>query len=289
MADTQWADDWPFDVAPLSPLMAAAITDVDAAQPIDDIARDSILEALGQHKVLVLRDQTLTPAAQAAFTKRFGELEPHVNRDYHGSAVPEVHPVNNLDESGQPSRGRNIGNYCWHTDKSYMPRPSLATMLHAVTLPPEGGDTEFADMQAAYDALPAARKDELAGLRVVYSWERSRQKSGSRPATAQEILDAPPVVHPMIRTHPMTGRKGLYIGTHTAHVEGMPVAEGEALLQELQDFATQDRFTYRHRWRPGDFVIWDNCALLHRAVDNYDMNAHVRVLNRTVVRGSVPV
>jgi len=289
MADTDWADDWPFEIAPLSPLMAAEIRGFDAAWPIDDLARDSVLEALGRYKVLVLRDQGLNPGAQATFTKRFGELEPHVNREFRGTGVPEVHPVNNLDDNGKSGRGRNIGNYSWHTDKSYMPRPSLATFLYAVTLPPDGGDTEFADMQAAYAALPDLRQSELAALRVVHSWERSRQKNGSRLATAQEILDAPPVVHPLIRTHPMTGLKGLYLGNHSSHVEGWPTEKGEALLQELQAFAIQDRFVYRHRWQPGDMVIWDNCALLHRALANYDMETHVRVLNRTVVRGSVPI
>lgn len=289
MTDTDWADDWPFEITPLSPLMAAEIRGFDAARPIDDLARDSILEALGRYKVLVLREQNLSPGAQAIFTKQFGELEPHVNREFRGAGVPEVHPVNNLDASGKPGRGRNIGNYSWHTDKSYMPRPSLATFLYAVTLPPDGGDTEFADMQAAYAALPDLRQSELAALRVVHSWERSRQKNGSRLATAQEILDAPPVAHPLIRTHPMTSTKCLYLGNHSSHVEGWLAEKGEALLQELQEFATQDRFVYRHRWQPGDVVIWDNCALLHRALANYDTETHVRVLNRTVVRGSVPI
>ena len=289
MGETQWSEDWPFEVDPLSPLMAAEITGLNAAQSLDDFVRDSILEALGRYKVLVLRNQDLAPADQAAFTKCFGELEPHVNREFRGGAVPEVHPVNNLDENGKPARGRNIGNYSWHTDKSYMLRPSLATMLFAVTLPPAGGDTEFADMQTAYVALPDNRKEELLKLRVVHSWERSRQKNGSRLATAQEIIDAPPVSHPLIRTHPMTGEKGFYIGNHTSHVEGWSVDEGEAFLQELQDFATQDRFVYRHRWQLGDMVIWDNCALLHRAVANYDIEAHIRILNRTVVRGFVPI
>ena len=144
-------------------------------------------------------------------------------------------------------------------------------------------------MQAAYAALPDARQAELATLRVVHSWARSREKSGSRRATAQELLDAPPVVHPLIRTHPMTGSKGLYLGNHSSHVEGWSTEKGEALLQELQDFATQDRFVYRHHWRPDDMLIWDNCALLHRALANYDMEAQIRVLNRTVVRGAVPI
>lgn len=220
MATTDWSDGWPFEIAPLSPLMAAEITGFDAARPIDDLARDSILEALGQYKVLVLRDQDLAPEAQADFTKRFGELEPHVNREFRGAGVPEVHPVNNLDENGNPGRVRNIGNYYWHTDKSYMPRPSLATFLYAVSLPPKGGDTEFADMQAAYAAIPDARQAELATLRVVHSWARSREKSGSRRATVQEMLDAPPAVHPLIRVHPMTGLQGLYLGNHSSHVEG---------------------------------------------------------------------
>ena len=280
---------WPFDIRPLSDLMGAEILDLDLSEPIDDAMRDAILAALDQFKLLVFRHQELSKDAQLAFTRRFGELEPHVNRDFRSADAPEVHPVNNLDENQQPSRGiRNIGNYSWHTDKSYMARPSLATLLYAVQLPPRGGDTEFADMQAAYDALPEGRKRELQALRVVHSWERSRQKSGSKPATEDEKRDAPPVVHPLVRTHSATGRRGLYIGNHTSHVDGWNVAEGEALLTELQDFATQERFIYRHRWRPGDMVMWDNRCLLHRALPNFEMERYARVLNRTVVRGDIP-
>lgn len=280
---------WPFEARALSPLMGAEFLGFDAARPMSDGTRDAILDALNRYKLLVLRDQDLTPEAQATFTKRFGELEPHVNREFRGAGVPEVHPVNNLDETGRPARGRNIGNYCWHTDKSYMPRPSLATLLYAVQLPPDGGDTDFADMEAAYDALPADRRQALKPLRLWHSWQRSREKSGSRPATEQEKRDAPPVNHPLVRTHPGTGRKVLYLGNHSSHVDGWSAAKGEALIDELQTFATQDRFVYRHRWRPGDLVMWDNRCLLHRAVDNFDMDEHVRILNRTVVRGDVPV
>jgi taurine dioxygenase len=280
----------PFHIRPLSPLMAAEVMGVDLSQPVDDAMRDSILAALNRYKVVVFRDQDLPAAAQAAFTRRFGELEPHVNRDFRSAGIPEVHPVNNLDENKRPSRGiKNIGNYAWHTDKSYMARPSLATLLYAVQLPPEGGDTEFADLQAAYDALPEERKQSLRPLRVVHSWERSRQKSGSKLATEEEKRDAPPVTHPLIRTHPATRRKGLYIGNHTSHVEGWAVDKGEALLAELLDFATQPQFVYRHRWRPGDMVMWDNRCLVHRAIANFDMDRHARVLNRTVVRGDTPV
>ena len=280
----------PFEMRPLSPLMAAEVLGLDLSQPVDDAMRDAILAALHRYKVLAFRNQDLPAAAQAAFTRRFGELEPHVNRDFRSAGIPEVHPVNNLDENKRPSRGiKNIGNYAWHTDKSYMARPSLATLLYAVQLPPEGGDTEFADLQAAYNALPEKRRRSLQPLRVVHSWERSRQKSGSKPATEEEKRDAPPVTHPLIRIHPATGRKGLYIGNHTSHVEEWPVDKGEALLAELLDFATQPQFVYRHRWRPGDMVMWDNRCLVHRAIANFDMDRHARVLNRTVVRGDAPV
>ena len=281
---------WPFDLRPLSDLMGAEIYGLDLARPIDDAMRDTILDALNRYSILVFRDQALPKEAQLAFTRRFGELEPHVNRDFRSTGAPEVHPVNNLDENQKPSRGiKNIGNYSWHTDKSYMARPSLATLLYAVQLPPSGGDTEFANMQAAYDALPDAKKRALQPLRVVHSWERSRQKSGSKLATEEEKQDAPPVTHPLVRTHPANGRKGLYIGNHTSHVEGWSVADGEKLLAELQDFATQERFVYRHHWRPSDMVMWDNRCLLHRALANFEMDRYARVLNRTVVRGDVPV
>ena len=279
----------PFDIRPFAGSIGAEILDLDLSHPVDDAMRDAILAALNLFKVLVFRRQDLSKDTQLAFTRRFGELEPHVNRDFRSAGVPEVHPVNNLDENQRPSRGiKNIGNYSWHTDKSYMARPSLATLLYAVQLPPKGGDTEFADMQAAYDFLPEARKRELQGLRIVHSWERSRQKSGSKPATEEEKRDAPPVVHPLVRTHPVTGRKGLYIGNHTSHVEGWSLAEGEALLAELQDFATQERFIYRHHWQSGDLVMWDNRCLLHRALPNFEMDRYARVLNRTVVRGDIP-
>jgi taurine dioxygenase len=269
--------------------MGAEILGFDASQPMSDAAKESILEALNRYKVLVFRGQTLSPADQASFTRRFGELEPHINREFRGAGVPEVHPVNNLDENGRPARGKNIGNYSWHSDKSYMPRPSLATLLYAVQLPPEGGDTEFANMQSAYEALPDAQKKDLGTLRVFHSWERSRLKSGSRPATEEEKRDAPPVVHPLVRTHPATGRKVLYIGNHTSHVEGWPIDRGEALLSALLEFATQEQFVYRHRWQSGDMVMWDNRCLVHRAVANFEIDQHARVLNRTVVRGDVPV
>ncbi len=278
-----------FEVVPLSAVMGAEILGLDVSQPLADGVLDTIYNAFLTYHVLVFRDQQLTEAQQVDFSLQFGPLEGHVNRDFRGEAIPSVHRVSNLDAQGNPTRKlASIGNFHWHSDKSYMGLPSLATFLYGVELPPEGGDTRFANMHAAYEALPAAKQAAIHDLRVVHSWEASRLKSGSRPATAQEKQDAPPVVHPMVRTHPDTGRKGLYIGTHTSHVEGMSVAEGEALLRELQDFATQETFVYRHAWGVGDLVMWDNRCLLHCATTDFDLARYRRVLHRTVVRGTKP-
>ena len=162
------------------------------------------------------------------------------------------------------------------------------TMLHAVELPPAGGDTQFANMVLAYRALPDTMKSRLATLRAIHSWETSRLQSGSKPATEEEKRERPPVSHPIVRTHPETGEKALYIGNHAGSIEGFDEAEGRALLAELLTHATRPDFIYTHHWRPGDLVMWDNRALLHRAVANYDMGQHRRVLHRTVVRGTAP-
>lgn len=290
MAQTEHTATEPaFAIAPLSDVMAAEVLGIDLSQPLADGVLDTIYDAFVTHHILVFREQRLTESQQVDFSLQFGPLEAHVNRDFRSEAIPKVHRVSNLDADGNPtSKLASVGNFHWHSDKSYMALPSLATFLYGVELPPEGGDTRFANMHAAYEALPAAKQAAISDLQVVHSWEASRLKSGSRPATDPEKQDAPPVVHPMVRTHPDTGRKGLYIGTHTSHVEAMPMAEGEALLRELQDFATQDPFVYRHAWRVGDLVMWDNRCLLHCATADFDLERYRRVLHRTVVRGARP-
>ena len=252
--------------------------------------RSAIMAAFLAHHVLVFRDQDLSPEQQLAFTKSFGALEQHVIRLRDGKPAPLLHVISNLDANGQPtSNPYSHGNYYWHTDKSYHAAPSLMTLLHARELPPAGGDTQYANMFLAYDALDEARKLQIRDLRAVHSWEASRVNTGNRPATEEEKRDRPPVVHPVVRTHPDSGRKALYMGTHTSHIEGMPVDEGRALLAELLEFATQEQFVYRHQWQAGDLVMWDNRCLVHRATANYDMDKHRRVLHRTVVKGTVPV
>ncbi|MSO77542.1 MAG: TauD/TfdA family dioxygenase [Alphaproteobacteria bacterium] len=274
---------------PLSAVAGVEITGIDLAEPLAPENREAILAAFLAHHVLVFRGQHLSTERQAAFTLQFGELEDHVIRLGDGKPPPLVHVVSNLDEHGKPTaKPYSSGNYFWHTDKSYHAIPSYATLLHAVDLPPEGGDTQFANTAMAYAALPEETKQRLAGLRVVHSWEASRLNTGNRPATEDEKRDRPPVNHPLVRTHPESGEKVLYIGTHTSHIEGMDRTEGRALLAELLAHASQPQFIYTHQWREGDLVMWDNRCLLHRAVANYEMAKHKRVLHRTVIRGTAP-
>jgi alpha-ketoglutarate-dependent taurine dioxygenase len=267
------------------------ITDIDLSQPLSPATKERILNLFAAHPILVFRNQSLTKEQQYNFTLYFGEIEDlHVGRHQDSLKYGAVHTVSNLDKDGKPSgKLPERGNYFWHSDKSYHDVPSLLTMLHAVQLPPTGGPTQFANTEMAYAALPEDIKRCLDGLRAIHSWESSRKKSGSSPATEAQIKERPPVDHPIARTHPVRGTKALYLGNHASHVAGMPEEEGRKLLAALEAHATSPAFVYSHRWGEGDLVMWDNRCLLHRAFNDYDMGSHARVLHRTVVRGSVPV
>ncbi|MEM7407814.1 MAG: TauD/TfdA family dioxygenase [Pseudomonadota bacterium] len=278
-----------YDIHPVGEVAGAEVLGLDLNEPLEPPAVDAIRQALVQHHILIFRNQTLAKEAQLAFSEKLGDLEGHVIRLRDGEKAPLLHVISNLDADGNPtSKPYSHGNYYWHTDKSYHDVPSFATLLHAVELPPSGGDTEYANMHLAYDALPDSRKTEIASLKLEHSWEASRLNTGNRPATEAEKRDRPPVQHPLVRTHPETGRKGLYLGMHVSHVLGMPAEESRALLDDLQSFATEEQFVYKHAWQPGDLVVWDNRSLLHRASANYDMDRYRRVLHRTVIRGTVP-
>lgn len=273
-----------FVIRPLSPLFAAEVVGLDLRRPLAEPVRRAVYDAFVRYHVLAFRDQRLGKDEQIAFSEQFGALERHIARN-RGGDNPWVHTVSNLGADGRPSG--KVNSTSWHTDKSFRPEPSLATILHAVTMPPDGGDTCFANMYAAYDALEEAEKQALDGLRVIHSWELSREKVGQK-ATPEEIRDAPPMSHPLVRVHPDSGRKCLFMGEHASHIEGWPMERGRQLLARLEAHATQERFVYRHRWRPGDVLMWDNRCLLHRADPNFDAALHPRVLHRTCLRGAAP-
>lgn len=263
--------------SPLSPAGGARIFGADLSAPLPPALRDAIVAAFLRHHIVVFPGQSLSREQQFAFTASFGEVEPHEARGAQGKRHGVAHVLSNLDEHGNPvARSSPAGNDHWHTDKPYRPVPPLLTTLYAVELPPQGGDTEFANTALAYAALPEPTKRRIAGLRVAFG-----PKFASDP-------QRPTAVHPLVRTHPETGGKALYLGNHAIGIVGMPAAEGTALLDALLEHATQRPFVYTHRWTVGDLVMWDNRCLLHRAVANYDRSRHRRVMHRNVLRGTVP-
>ena len=262
----------------LSPACGVRLTGIDLSRSLPASAKAAIDAAFLAHHVVVFPAQRLSREAQFEFAAHFGEVAAH---GAHRSGAENkryrvAHVMSNLGPEGRPvARQSPAANYHWHTDKPYLAAPPLLTMLYAVELPPNGGDTEFANMTMAYDALPEAMKGRIAGLRVAF-----------RPAFDD---GRPGADHPLVRTHPDTGRKSLYIGNHSTGIVGLAEEEGRALLAELLAHATQPRFVYTHRWRLGDLVMWDNRVLLHRAVLNYDTARDRRVMHRSVVKGPVPV
>lgn len=267
----------------------AEVRGVDLAKLSPGVQLEALKKAFQNHGVIYLRDQTITNKEILSFASQIGSIEHHLNYRADGSEVPPIHDVTNLDASGKPSENpTNNENYYWHSDKAYRPRPALLTLLYGVEVPPSGGDTEFADMTAAYDALPADAKQKVSKLKVVHSWRHMREKLSNRSLTDEETREFPDVTHPLVRIHPDTGEKSLYLGMYCSKVVDLPDVEGQQLLQSLLEHATQARFVYAHKWRPRDLIMWDNRCLMHRAVPNYDLGKHRRILRRVVVQGDAP-
>lgn len=270
----------------LSRAGGVAITGVDLSRGLSPAFRRKLWEAFLQHHIVVFPDQALTREAQFVFTASLGEVERPDARRAAGKRYAVAHVISNLDAGGKPIDRSSlpVSNHRWHTDKSYHAAPPLLTTLYGVELPPQGGDTEFANTALGYAALSETAKRRIAGLRVVFRW--GAVIDGAEAAATER--PSPPVDHPLVRTHPETGVKALYLGNHASHILGLPVAEGAALLAELLAHTTRPEFVYVHRWRKGDLVMWDNRCLLHRAAANYAMDRERRILHRTVMRGSVP-
>ena len=266
----------------------AEIGNIDLTRPISDAAFGLIHEAFLRHKVLVFRGQPLDDDAHQAFALRFGDLEGHINVSTRHAKLPQVQVFSNVKADGtttgvHPEKGTLV----WHTDKSYVAEPSLTTILRSPAIASKGGDTLFADTTRAYADLPEVTKERLANLKCVHDWKRSREKSHERPATEDEIRAAPPVVHPVIRTHPETGEKALYLGNHTACIVGMGWDESDALIAELEAHATQQQYIYRHKWQVDDVMMWDNRCTMH-CVEPYDAANEKRAVHRVVVKGDRP-
>lgn len=277
-------------VIPVAEVMAAEIKGVDLSRDLGQDEIDAIRAAWLQFTVLIFRGQQLTPERQVAFTRRLGELENHTVQEFTHPDVPEVFIISNIVQEGRhvgaPKSGRH-----WHSDSQFLAVPSAGSLLYGLQVPPEGGDTLFANMYAAYDALSDTMKRRIDGLETVCSRVKAWPISypSRPPLTEDQKARLPDVIHPLVRIHPETGRKSLYIGGNVVwEIVGLPYAEGRALLDELRAHATQDRFTYSHRWQTGDAVMWDNRCTLHSATP-FDEARFDRLMHRTTMRGSAPV
>lgn len=279
-----------FTVRPLGGL-GAEIIGLDLGQPLNERDFARIHRAHLEHHVVVFRNQQITPEQQIAFSRRFGKLQIHVLAQFLLPGHPEILIVSNIIENGKPIGLGDAGKY-WHSDLSYKALPSLGSMLYAQELPAEGGDTLFADMHQAWDTLPAVLRAAVEGRNAVHAYTAtySKPKFGEhwRPQlTAEQLAQVKAVSHPIVRTHPETGRKALFVSEgFTTHIEGLPEDESHDILQALYAHSIKPQHIYRHVWQPGDLVFWDNRSLIHLATG---CPAHLRrKLYRTTIEGDAP-
>ncbi len=276
----------------LSPILGAEIVGADLARHDDDAQFAIIHQALLDHGVVAIRNQQMEPAHHVAFSKRFGELIVHVLADFQLPGHPEILVISNKREGEKAIGVADAGRH-WHSDQSYEPVPAMGSLLHAQELPPEGGDTLFVNMYAVLEAMPASLRLRIEGRSAIFGYARDYKKFQSnnpdrKDLTPAQIARLTGALHPIIRTHPETGRKALYVNEgHTVSIADMDEGEADALLQELFAFSTRDEFIYRHKWHPHDLLFWDNRCTMHHAT-SYDRK-YTRHLLRTTVKGDRPV
>jgi alpha-ketoglutarate-dependent 2,4-dichlorophenoxyacetate dioxygenase len=285
----------PITVRALHPLFAGEVGGVDAGRPLDGEIVGALVAAIDRHAVLVLHDQDLDDERQLAFARNFGDIEAPRSAGQPTQKQrlrPEISDISNLDERGRlraeddPRRFDQLGNRLWHTDGSFRRVPAALSMLYAHRVPDKGGETEFADMRAAWDALADETKTEIDGLVAIHDIAHSRAQIGFIELLFGERAKLPAVSQRLVRTHPGSGRKTLYLASHASHILGRPVPEGRLLLRDLIEHATERRFVYRHEWRVGDLVIWDNRCTMHRGRPFDETQA--RDLRRATTRDVAP-
>ncbi len=278
-------------IEPLDGGFGAAISGIDLGNIPRDAASVADLEAAFlEHHVIAVRDQELDVDDVVAVSRCFGPLEPHVLDQFHHPETPLVLVLSNrVDSRGRAMGLRDAGSF-WHSDVSFKQHPARATLLYALEVPDEGGDTLFCDMMAAYEALPERRKRDLEGLTALHDYanrDRVAHRTGTRPRLdAENLSRVPPVHHPVVRRHPVTRRKALYVNpTYTVSIDGMEANKSDALLEEIFAHCLKPQFRMRYHWRPKDVVIWDNAAVMHAATtQNLDPSLH-RTLWRTIIVG----
>lgn len=272
-------------VKPLTNILGAEVTGIDLSQPLDSDTKRALYDAWINHAVLVIRDQRLTPPQFAEAARLFGDILEQQLKKFTLSEHPEVGTISSRDlplvDGKLHVRGEN-----YHTDHSNYPAPPKATTLHAVALPQFGGDTQFVDVRAAFDDLPEATRRKLVTLRSAHVYESSQSPRKMAALSAEERAKVPQTIQPLVIRHPENGRAALYLNTGRMEgIEGMPPDAAFKLIDELYTHATQSRYEYRHQWRAGDMVIWDNRSVMHQANADYDPNEY-RFLYRIMLEGA---
>ena len=275
-------------IIPLMPKIGAEVTGLDLRDTLSEVQSKIVCSALAKYGVICLRGHKLEPEMQVSFTRIFGEPAINHNAKKFGiNGSPEIYRISNIVENGKPIGTPKAGTE-WHSDMCYAMKPAKATMLHARKIPQLNGfalgDTSFANAAAAWDALPVALKRKISNLRVVYDF--TRRKRGAKPSK-DAVQQYPPVSHPLVRSHPVTGRKSLYVSGESAGIEGKSEEEGRILIEALASHIVHPAFVYRHSWSEGDVVVWDNCTCQHKAEVDYDLPLE-RLMWRTTVKGSIP-
>ena len=266
----------------------------DLSQPIDDASFTGIERHFHDNIVVCFRGQTISEAQHIGFSRRFGELEIHIVKKYLLSGWPEILLISNVRNEAGEHIGLADAGFTWHSDTSYRCQPSRCSLLYAKEVPHQNGqplgDTVFANTIAAYEALPSTMQRRLRGLKAIHRYsERRRVENSPRPKlTAAQLAETPDIAHPIVRTHPYTGRKALYITAgECVGIVGMPDDEAVDLIAELDAHCVRPEFLYRHRWRVGDLLMWDNAACMHLAICDYALPQR-RLMHRTTVIGSQP-
>lgn len=264
------------------------VSGVDVAKASDEVHKE-LVDVFNQHGAMLIRDQSMTPDDLMRFIHAFGEPEDHTQRQFTLPGYPKIFLLSNKEENGRPIGAHNDG-VGWHTDYSYKEKPVMSTMLYSIEVPAEGGDTLLADCCAAYDALTEEQKAKLEPLVLHHSYKyfMETRQYGRQKLSEELIRNNPDVFHPLIRTHPADGRKALWVSTGTVRdIVDMDHDEAMKLIDELVEFVTQERFVYRHKWRPGDILTWDNRCTLHTG-SLFDDEKYERLTHRLWVRGEKP-
>lgn len=281
------------NIRKLGQALGAEITGLDLARPVSDGEFGKILAAFHEHAVVVFRDQKLTPEQQIAFSRRFGDIDVNVRSRFNKPGYPEIFVVSNIIENGEPIGVTDAGRY-WHTDHCYVSEPSRCSLLYALEIPQQPGqslgDTLFSSAVAAAAALPADLATKLAGRKAVnsysYTYERKVNEFNRTPLKTEGRSAPPDIEHPVLRTHPDTGKKCLFVNEgYTIRISGLPEGESRQTLDFLFAHLKRPEFIYRHQWRLNDLLLWDNCAVQHKAVFDYALPLRRR-MERTTIRGS---